>query len=76
MKERLYNVKYLQLSVFSEPKTINEEITQQELRELLDCRMITLLEVTPVFMNGSPKYRIVKNCGGKYNPEGKGYDII
>jgi len=76
MKEKLYNVKYLQLSVFSDPKTIIDEMTQTELRELLDRGMITLLEVTQAFRNGSPKYKTVENSGSKYNPAGKGYDII
>ena len=54
MKEKLYNVKYLQLSVFSDPKTITDEMTQTELSELLDRGMITLLEVTPGISEWQP----------------------
>lgn len=59
MKEKLYTVKYLQHSVFSEAREITEEMTQKEIVDLLSRGMVTLKEATQLIKNGEPKYREV-----------------
>lgn len=76
IKEKLYNVKYSQLSVFAEAKTIDAEMTVSELKELLDREMITLLEVNQAMKDGSFKYSTNVSTSSKYNPDSKGYNII
>lgn len=60
MKEKLYTVKYLQHSVFSDPWEVTEEMTRQELAELLTRGMVTLKEATELIKNGMPKYKEVQ----------------
>jgi len=59
MKEKLYSVKYLQHSVFSEAREITEDMTRAQLVELLNRGMVTLKNVQEVFVNGDTKYREV-----------------